>query len=284
MVFLFCCWLLSAWCCGCRCRPAMVSSVVVIAAWVHQDVRFALRDVVLNHVPPAQAAVACRHLRHRRRRCPAGGLCGSQGTTKLSPSSTTTRPWKRSINGVGDKRRRSFQRSGGLHRSGTPCYSFPAWRRRRIVDDLEVWHRGFAGSWWTSLTRTCPCWYPAAIAIEDLLGDQVPLIHGCWPRIRVLLCVTGAGGSIGSNFAVRSSRCFQRVWSFWRSASRRCIWLSRSSVWFCPMGRAVGRAGSAADPLLLQRLFVDQAVELVFHAAAYKHVPLVESIHWRVGQ
>ena len=35
--------------------------------------------------------------------------------------------------------------------------------------------------------------------------------------------------------------------------------------------------GSATDSQLLNRVFVDHSVDLVFHAAAYKHVPLVEA-------
>ena len=35
--------------------------------------------------------------------------------------------------------------------------------------------------------------------------------------------------------------------------------------------------GSATNAALVERCFCDYGVEVVFHAAAYKHVPLVES-------
>ena len=41
--------------------------------------------------------------------------------------------------------------------------------------------------------------------------------------------------------------------------------------------RASGCLSSATDATLLQNLFAHNDVQLVFHAAAYKHVPLVES-------
>ena len=119
------------------------------------------------------------------------------------------------------------------------------------------------------------------IAIEDLLGrDEVPAdpqLLG--PGIRdAVVCVTGAGGSIGSEL------CRQVL----ALSPSRLILLERSEPALyaieqelrslVPDGvRLQPVLGSATDPQLLQRLFADQPVELVLHAAAYKHVPLVEA-------
>ena len=119
------------------------------------------------------------------------------------------------------------------------------------------------------------------IAIEELLGrDAVP------PDPRLLgpgiagecVCVTGAGGSIGSEL------CRQIL----KLSPRRLVLLERSepSLYaihqelkgLLPLGMALEPVlGSAADPALVERLFRQRAVSVVFHAAAYKHVPLVEA-------
>jgi FlaA1/EpsC-like NDP-sugar epimerase len=119
------------------------------------------------------------------------------------------------------------------------------------------------------------------IAIEELLGrDPVP------PDPRLLgpgiagecVCVTGAGGSIGSEL------CRQIL----QQRPRRLVLLERSepSLYaihkelqgLLPAGVAlVPVLGSAADAPLVERLFREQGLSVVFHAAAYKHVPLVEA-------
>jgi FlaA1/EpsC-like NDP-sugar epimerase len=119
------------------------------------------------------------------------------------------------------------------------------------------------------------------IAIEELLGrDAVP------PDPRLLgpgiagecVCVTGAGGSIGSEL------CRQIL----KLSPRRLVLLERSEPSLYAIHQELKgllRAdsalkpvlGSAADSALVERLFREQAVSVVFHAAAYKHVPLVEA-------
>ena len=119
------------------------------------------------------------------------------------------------------------------------------------------------------------------VAIEDLLGrDEVPpdpQLLG--PGIRdAVVCVTGAGGSIGSELcrqilALSPSRLilFERSEPALYAIDQELRALVPDGVVLQPV------LGSATDPQLLHRLFSDQMVDLVFHAAAYKHVPLVEA-------
>jgi FlaA1/EpsC-like NDP-sugar epimerase len=119
------------------------------------------------------------------------------------------------------------------------------------------------------------------IPIEELLGrDTVlpnkdllgPGITGC------CVCVTGAGGSIGSELC-RQILLLQ---------PRRLVLLERSEPSLYAIHQELKSLlpegvdlepvlGSAADTALVGRVFREQGLSVVFHAAAYKHVPLVEA-------
>ncbi|WP_241503727.1 polysaccharide biosynthesis protein [Ferruginivarius sediminum] len=118
------------------------------------------------------------------------------------------------------------------------------------------------------------------IAIEDLLGrPQASLDREAMARLiagrRVL--VTGAGGSIGSEL-VRQAADFgpdrlilvdhaeHLLYNIDLELSERCPDLPRRPV-----------LADVRDRSSLERLFADEAPELVLHAAALKHVPLAES-------
>ena len=119
------------------------------------------------------------------------------------------------------------------------------------------------------------------VAIDDLLGrDPVPPIHSLLgPGIRdSVVCVTGAGGSIGSEL------CRQII----QLSPKRLILLEISEPSLYSIDQELRRdlpdsvelfpvLGSAADFVLVNRTFIEYNVQCVFHAAAYKHVPLVEA-------
>ena len=119
------------------------------------------------------------------------------------------------------------------------------------------------------------------IAIEELLGrDPVPpdpSLLGPGIRDQVVL-VSGAGGSIGSEL------CRQIL----RLKPRRLVLLERSEpslyaieqelrIRLDPGVELLAVLGSAANRPLIERLLRQQGVQVVFHAAAYKHVPLVQA-------
>ena len=119
------------------------------------------------------------------------------------------------------------------------------------------------------------------VQIEDLLGrDPVAPNQGLmdlYIRDKVVM-VTGAGGSIGSEL------CRQAL----RSGARKLVMFEMSEfALYCierelrPVAEAYGCEltpvlGNVCKQRHMARVLSDHAVETIYHAAAYKHVPLVE--------
>lgn len=119
------------------------------------------------------------------------------------------------------------------------------------------------------------------IAHEVFLGREN--LHenidiGCSEYAARTIMVTGAGGSIGSELCRQILRC----------APSKLILFEQSELALYDIEmelRELAKArdcelvtilGSVGDSALVRSLLAEQAVEVIFHAAAYKHVPLVE--------
>ncbi len=116
------------------------------------------------------------------------------------------------------------------------------------------------------------------IDIDDLLGrSSVPANPELLRQMiadRVIM-VSGAGGSIGSELTQLIAR-----WS-----PRRIVLLEANEFALYEIERRLGGEaegivvpvlGSVTDDRLVRRVIASEAVEVVFHAAAHKHVPLLE--------
>ena len=92
-----------------------------------------------------------------------------------------------------------------------------------------------------------------------------------------IICVTGAGGSIGSELCIQIL-CHK---------PKKIILLERSEINLYKIREELNKnnisnknfrfvLGCATDKNLIEKLFSEEKVQIVFHAAAYKHVPIVE--------
>ena len=237
-------------------------------------VRFALRDMLLN-------LRSTQHKQQLRVAIYGAGEAGAQLAAALRLAGNhrivtflddNPSYWGRSINGVPIQPPQVLKDlEVSIDQVLLAIPSLTRSDRRRIVDDLQKRGIGVlqvpsvddltSGRASIDALRT--------IAIEDLLGrDEVPAdpeLLG--PGIRdAVVCVTGAGGSIGSEL------CRQIL----ALSPERLILLERSEPALyaidqelrplLPHGVQLDAVlGSATDPQLLQRLFADQSVQLVFH-------------------
>lgn len=120
------------------------------------------------------------------------------------------------------------------------------------------------------------------VELEDLLGREAVVLDGDglndFLRGAVVL-VSGAGGSIGSELC-RQIACF---------SPRRLVLIDSSEFALYKMDEELGEtypaiqrncwAADVRDEARLQEIFRNESPAVVFHAAAYKHVPLMESVN-----
>ena len=116
------------------------------------------------------------------------------------------------------------------------------------------------------------------VQIADLLGresNEVDVELISQTLTSKIVAVTGAAGSIGSELCRQIMKMRpQRLVLIEMDESRLYeLFLEMETVW---PGVAVMRICDVRDDRKLHRVFMEERPQVVFHAAAYKHVPLME--------
>ena len=122
-----------------------------------------------------------------------------------------------------------------------------------------------------------------SVEIEDLLGrETVPPDTSLLAKsiLERSVCITGAGGSIGSEIARQALKNGARTLVLYEqsefalySIEAELTRLAAEQDKSCTL---IPILGSVLDQDLLERSLCQYKVETLYHAAAYKHVPLVE--------
>jgi FlaA1/EpsC-like NDP-sugar epimerase len=117
------------------------------------------------------------------------------------------------------------------------------------------------------------------VAIEDLLGrEQVQLD---WTAIRTRLAgkrvlVTGGGGSIGSELCRQIARLGAESLTVLELSEFNLYTIEQELRRDHPDLLFNAWLGDCGDAITCERVFANARPEVVFHAAAYKHVPLLQ--------
>lgn len=117
------------------------------------------------------------------------------------------------------------------------------------------------------------------VGIEDLLGrDPVPpfehLISACITNKIVM--VTGAGGSIGSELCRQILKHAPETLILFERSEYDLYRLEQELKARCSKIKLIVVLGDVLNAEQIRRVITDHRVQTIYHAAAYKHVPLVE--------
>lgn len=118
------------------------------------------------------------------------------------------------------------------------------------------------------------------IHIEDLLGREVISLDN--PKIEMqiqnkVICITGAAGSIGSELARQALTYKPHTLILIDQAESPLYQIERELRGKGMQTKIFVFVADICNKLRIHSIFRDYKPEIVFHAAAYKHVPLMES-------
>ena len=118
------------------------------------------------------------------------------------------------------------------------------------------------------------------VYIEDLLGREP--VSLAWPAIRDglagrVILVTGAGGSIGSELCKQIARLEPASLILFENSEFNLYSIDMELREYFPNVSVHAYLGDVCDAKAVDRAFAMHRPQLVFHAAAYKHVPMLET-------
>jgi FlaA1/EpsC-like NDP-sugar epimerase len=118
------------------------------------------------------------------------------------------------------------------------------------------------------------------VELEDLLGREVVKLDSegmCRLLGDRTVLVTGAGGSIGSELARQIARFKPRLLILFELSEFALYRIEQEFLQRLPDAPIACVVGDVKDVQRIEGLFARYRPEVVFHAAAYKHVPLMEN-------
>jgi FlaA1/EpsC-like NDP-sugar epimerase len=118
-----------------------------------------------------------------------------------------------------------------------------------------------------------------AIELDDLLGRDPVALDGAGLQSFIggkTVLVTGAGGSIGAELSRQIARFGPARILLFDIAEFALYAIAREFLDHRPGVKVAALAGDAKDERRIEELFGRHKPHIVFHAAAYKHVPLME--------
>jgi len=120
------------------------------------------------------------------------------------------------------------------------------------------------------------------IELDDLLGRD-PVTLDCQGLHELLtdkvVMVTGAGGSIGSELCRQLAHFKPRLLVLFEQGELALYGMEQEFAKCCPEQPLVCVIGDVKDAVRVGQVMHDYHPDVVFHAAAYKHVPLMEQVN-----